>query len=533
MTAVIQHPKLGCIRGRDDGDVVQCLGLKYATLSDRFATAVLFDEKAAGEIQATEPGPGVISLPEGCVLEQGLIQQSLPVNDLSFSELHGLNLNITIPKGSRTNLPVFAFIHGGGFGMGSNAWPQYDLKNIVRLSLKNGTPVLGININYRLGVLGYLTSQELREAGYESNNGIRDQRIAFEWIRTHAPGFGGDPGNVTVVGESAGAISCSLHLQSHEELFQRAMIMSGTFFLFKPLPLPVAEVAYQSTLKALGLDQLAPPERLKALLQVPTEQLYASIQPEIPLFPVADGHLVHRVPTFGQIATQDSSFLPGKFWTQGIMIGDCQFDASIFAILLGPRRKGIAEAFETSIQTSLQDHQGLADAILNSYGIRTARSDEEAMSGILKFINDIAFDAPLKAFCEGWPEGKAFVYCFNVGNPWEGPGKGQATHILDIAFLFQNYNDFLTTEQKAVAEQFGSHFISFICGEAPFPSHVPGKGGAMVYGSPSEATEFVLSDRPEDVGRRSIISSIATEYGMPDTALDAMSAALDRFVAGY
>lgn len=58
--------------------------------------------------------------------------------------------------------------------------------------------------SYRLGVFGFLTSEELRNAGYAANNGLRDQRVAFEWIKKYIGGFGGDPDNITVGGESAG-----------------------------------------------------------------------------------------------------------------------------------------------------------------------------------------------------------------------------------------------------------------------------------------------------------------------------------------
>jgi carboxylesterase type B len=59
--------------------------------------------------------------------------------------------------------------------------------------------------SYRLGLPGFLTSEELRAAGYKGNNFLRDQRTAFEWVRKHIDGFGGDPDNITVIGESAGA----------------------------------------------------------------------------------------------------------------------------------------------------------------------------------------------------------------------------------------------------------------------------------------------------------------------------------------
>jgi carboxylesterase type B len=63
-----------------------------------------------------------------------------------------------------------------------------------------------------MGVFGFLTSEELRKAGYLGNNGLRDQRVAFEWIKRNIAGFGGDPDNVTVGGQSAGG---SLLLNLH------------------------------------------------------------------------------------------------------------------------------------------------------------------------------------------------------------------------------------------------------------------------------------------------------------------------------
>lgn len=64
---------------------------------------------------------------------------------------------------------------------------------------------LTLACSYRLGVPGFIISKELREAGYPGNNGLRDQRTAFQWITRYISGFGGDPDNVTAIGESAGA----------------------------------------------------------------------------------------------------------------------------------------------------------------------------------------------------------------------------------------------------------------------------------------------------------------------------------------
>jgi carboxylesterase type B len=143
-------------------------------------------------------------------IELSFIQKSIPKPEHpGISDTEGLHLNITVPSKAQSitgneDFPVLVFIHGGGFAMGGNWWPQYDGAAIVKLSQDIGKPIIAININYRLGVPGFLTSPELRSAGYKPNNGLRDQRVALSWIKQYIKGFGGDPENVTVAGESAG-----------------------------------------------------------------------------------------------------------------------------------------------------------------------------------------------------------------------------------------------------------------------------------------------------------------------------------------
>ncbi|RYF39076.1 MAG: hypothetical protein EOO38_23825, partial [Cytophagaceae bacterium] len=72
------------------------------------------------------------------------------------------------------------------------------------------------SFSYRLGAAGFMTSEELRVAGYKANNGFHDQRTALKWIKKHISGFGGDPNEITTVGESAGGLSVTMLLCSEE-----------------------------------------------------------------------------------------------------------------------------------------------------------------------------------------------------------------------------------------------------------------------------------------------------------------------------
>lgn len=87
----------------------------------------------------------MISPPNGCGIEYGFIQQSLQPSSFEISDLDSLHLNITVPSDAH-DLPVLVFVHGGGFVLGSNAWPQYDHSQLVKLSVETGLPILAVGI---------------------------------------------------------------------------------------------------------------------------------------------------------------------------------------------------------------------------------------------------------------------------------------------------------------------------------------------------------------------------------------------------
>lgn len=137
-----------------------------------------------------------------------------------------LFLNVFTPENAKQgdDLPVLFYIHGGGFTGGCGhekhfdgpVWPQHG--------------VIGITINYRLGPMGFLCLPELKqEAGHTGNYGLYDQMTALQWVRDNIAAFGGDPENITIMGQSAGAMSVQLLCQSPLTvgLFQKAVLSSG------------------------------------------------------------------------------------------------------------------------------------------------------------------------------------------------------------------------------------------------------------------------------------------------------------------
>ena len=137
-----------------------------------------------------------------------------------------LFLNVFTPDSAKEGdkLPVLVYIHGGGFTGGCGhekhfdgpVWPQ--------------TGIIGVTLNYRLGPMGFVCLPQLQqEAGFTGNYGLFDQLTAIKWVKDNIAAFGGDPENITIMGQSAGAASVQLLCQSPltKGLFQRAVLSSG------------------------------------------------------------------------------------------------------------------------------------------------------------------------------------------------------------------------------------------------------------------------------------------------------------------
>ncbi|MEN3359030.1 MAG: para-nitrobenzyl esterase [Mycobacteriales bacterium] len=177
-----------------------------------------------------------------------------------------LFLNVQRPAGARpgARLPVYLFIHGGGLQNGSSN--QHDGSLIV-----TGSGVLVVTINYRLGVFGFLGHPGLTaERGESGNYGFLDQQAALRWVRRNIAAFGGDPGRVTIGGESAGGFSVCAHLSApgSRGLFAGAMIQSGSC----PSQTQAAAEAVGTTL-ASRVGCTDAPTAVACLRAVPTGQL--------------------------------------------------------------------------------------------------------------------------------------------------------------------------------------------------------------------------------------------------------------------
>lgn len=178
-----------------------------------------------------EPWEGIKEKAEFCSpCTQYDVMGSVTGSDSTIGSEDCLYLNIWRPQSDETNLPVYVWIHGGGNSMGTAATPGYYGANLASRS-----NMVFVSMNYRLGPLGWFTHPALRsgepgdEADDSGNYGTLDLIKALKWIRDNITAFGGDPGNVTITGESAGGFNVlSLMISPMaENLFHRAMSQSG------------------------------------------------------------------------------------------------------------------------------------------------------------------------------------------------------------------------------------------------------------------------------------------------------------------
>ncbi len=199
---------------------------------------------------------------------QGRIFSDMVFNDNGPSE-DCLYLNLWMPENHEGKLPVMVWIHGGGFVAGSSSEPRQDGGNLS----KKG--VLVVSFNYRMGVFGFFAHPELtKESDHHAsgNYGLLDQVAALEWVKKNIALFGGDPGNITIFGESAGSMSVSALMASPlaQGLFNRAIGESGAFF---GITLPVKSRAEAEKSGVEFAESAFGTSSLEALRAMPAQKL--------------------------------------------------------------------------------------------------------------------------------------------------------------------------------------------------------------------------------------------------------------------
>ena len=417
-TDLIITTRQGLLKGTTENDVRVWRGVRYA-------------QAPVNELRYKLPQP--VQNREGIVnaTEFGNIAPQ-PNNDMGGDGMQSedcLFLNIWSPKNSDTKKPVMFWIHGGGFVMGSGS---SDLYNGTKLS-KNGD-VLVVTINYRLGPLGFLFLDEFNNDSlhFESNLGLHDQVAALRWVKENISSFGGDPDNITIFGESAGANSVLSLLTSPfaKGLFNKAIVQSAAGISVIP-----REKAAQQTREYLQLLNITPSEisklktlHIDTLLEAAARYFKQKVREK--------DDVLFFVPVAG---TEFLPLTPKEAIAQGaakdipMLIGTNRDEANLFAkikpAVITPEEETVHNYLKSN---GLATHEKHLISLYPKFPSRTS---------ILSMITDAIFQVPSVYIADAQSNfASAYSYRFDwTSFPIRLIGLG-ACHGMELPFVFNTFN---------------------------------------------------------------------------------------------
>jgi para-nitrobenzyl esterase len=365
-----------------------------------------------------------------------------------------LYLNVwTAAKSGEERRPVLVWLHGGGFVQGSGAVPVYDGEGLAVKGL------VVVTLNYRLGVFGFLVHPDLtRESEHNAsgNYGLMDQIAALNWVHRNIGAFGGDPNNVTIDGQSAGADSVCYLLASPltKGLYQRAIAQSGG--MFAPAGPGIIDLSSGGTpslneMEHAGVKfaQAHQANSLPALRATPADEL---LGPGAPSRPVIDGYIlpgdVYSIYSKG--GQNDLPLLIG--WNSG--------DGTPFAA--NSRLPETAEAF---VREARRRFDGMAEEFLNIFPVST---DLDAVRVRAEIARDTMFAWQARTWaCLQSKTGKSKAYLFYFD--LIPPGRRElaifgAHHSAEIVYALNNLRTWdlpWTDQDRKLAAAMSGYWVNF------------------------------------------------------------------------
>ncbi|WP_408639234.1 carboxylesterase/lipase family protein [Nocardia yamanashiensis] len=330
--------------------------------------------------------------------------------------------------------PVMVWLHGGAYCLGTAAQAIYDGR---RLAETGG--VLVVTVNYRLGALGFLDLSSLG-GDFTPNLGLHDQIAALEWVRDNIASFGGDPGNVTLFGESSGAGCVTALLTSPRAagLFHRAIAQS-------PPATTVfgADRAAVVAKRFLHLLEL-PPDRAAELFDMPLDRFMAAavvLLDEVPVrepgrlaaAPVVDGDLLPAYPS--------ERFQEGRSHRVPLLIGTNKDEASLFRLFRSPIMPVTPDAVNEMLRGVAAEHPGLSAERIAE--IASAYEDLSTPRGALTMSGDAAFRMPAHWVADAHSRhSPTWMYRFDHATPMLKAARVGAGHATELPYVFGNFGSF-------------------------------------------------------------------------------------------
>ena len=347
--------------------------------------------------------------------------------------------------------PIMVWYHGGGFSYGSSNAPRLDGTNLAALH-----DVVVVTVNQRLNIIGHLHLAEIGGAAFaqSGNAGTLDMVAALQWVKDNAGQFGGDPGNVTIFGQSGGGakVSTLLAMPAARGLFHRAIVMSGSAIRLNTRER--ANKLAEAVLKHFGLKSA----QVSDLQAVPFKQLIAAIGPARKMVgptdhpfldrydfgPVVDGTILPGHP-FDPVATEVSADIP-------ILVGGVKDEMAIY---LAPDDKVWNRVLtEDEMRAQIMPVAGAAtDRVIELY--RTLFPGSSPADRLISALTDSNFRIRSLLLAERKAaQGRAPVWLYSFD--WETPvfgGKLKAYHALDVPFVFNTIDNVNATDRGLVAHE--------------------------------------------------------------------------------
>jgi para-nitrobenzyl esterase len=391
-----------------------------------------------------------------------------------------LQLNVWAPVALGPH-PVFVWIYGGGNQTGSGSLPVYAGERFAR------DGVICITFNYRVGAFGFLELGAITEGDHagSGNNALRDQILALRWVQENIAAFGGDPGKVTIGGQSAGAWNCSslIALPAAKGLFQQAIIASGGGDAVYSLD-RASEFASVFVEKLGGRDRL-----LKASVAeiLKAQRVAESVFPEqFPYRPVIDGRLITSVPV--------DAVRAGAARDIRVMIGHTHDEYRTFLS---------AEEAEGAVTQKMLLHHALEDLppVLDAY--RAAFPKLSAADQMLRLLGAEYLAMPTLWMAEAQAAAGGAVYYYNLHYQIPtGPFGLYCPHGIDIPLIFEHVDTHFartffgySSKDADMAHRFHAAWVSFI------------KVGMILDGLPEWPTYDLQHRRCMVIDRMSAISA--------------------------
>ncbi len=343
-----------------------------------------------------------------------------------------LYLNVWTPATDDARRPVLVWLHGGAFLFSAGSQPLF---NGARLAARGDVVV--VTLNYRLGLFGFLRGKGVCGDGLDStgNEGLLDQIAALEWVRDEIGGFGGDPHNVTVFGQSAGAISAALLtiMPRARGLVHKVIQQSGGVVV-RHTP-EAADTVMHRLLAGAGLT----PAQASQLRDMPATALLDLQQRVTPrtggVFyqPVADGDLIPADP-FAAVAAGASRGIP--------LLCGTNLDETKFHRAIDPAVDTLDEA--GLLARCRTYHAGHAERVIETYrAARQARGADASPPELwFAIANDHRYRAPLmrQAELHAVHTPQTYGYLFAWRSPARG-GRLGAAHSMEMPFVFGRLDD--------------------------------------------------------------------------------------------